>query len=77
MSYYQLTENERYQIYSLRKAGHSQAEIAELLERHPSTISRELRSSRVLIARSTICNVRVLERAIGSLHCSFVSPTRL
>lgn len=43
MSYYQLTENERYQIYSLRKAGHSQAEIAELLERHPSTISRELR----------------------------------
>lgn len=43
MSYNQLTENERYQIYSLRKAGHSQAEIAELLERHPSTISRELR----------------------------------
>ncbi|QIL89597.1 IS30 family transposase [Microbulbifer sp. SH-1] len=43
MSYYQLTENERYQIYSLKKAGHSQAEIAMLLERHPSTISRELR----------------------------------
>lgn len=43
MSYNQLAENERYQIYSLRKAGHSQAEIAELLERNPSTISRELR----------------------------------
>ncbi|WP_143728830.1 IS30 family transposase [Microbulbifer sp. GL-2] len=43
MSYYQLSENERYQIYSLRKAGHSQKAIAKLLERHPSTISRELR----------------------------------
>lgn len=43
MSYHQLTENERYQIYSLKKAGHSQAKIAELLARHPATISRELR----------------------------------
>ncbi|MCG8673459.1 MAG: IS30 family transposase [Pseudomonadales bacterium] len=43
MSYNQLTENERYQIYSLIKAGHSQVDIAELLGRHPSTISRELR----------------------------------
>ena len=43
MSYNQLTENERYQIYSLKKVGHSQVEIAELLARHPSTISRELR----------------------------------
>ncbi|WP_445355685.1 IS30 family transposase [Microbulbifer sp. EKSA008] len=43
MSYYQLSENERYQIYSLKKAGHSQRAIAKLLERHPATISRELR----------------------------------
>ncbi|XZZ55878.1 helix-turn-helix domain-containing protein [Microbulbifer sp. SSSA005] len=44
MSYYQqLGENERYQIYSLRKSGHSQKSIAKLLERHSSTISRELR----------------------------------
>lgn len=42
MSYYQLTENERYQIYTLKKAGHSQKEIAGLLDRCPSTISREL-----------------------------------
>jgi IS30 family transposase len=42
MSYYQLTENERYQIYTLKKAGHSQKEIADLLDRSPSTISREL-----------------------------------
>lgn len=48
MSYNQLTENERYQIYSLKKAGHSQVEIANLLERHPATISRELRRNRGL-----------------------------
>lgn len=42
MSYNQLTENERYQIYALRKAGYTQKEIAELLDRSPSTISREL-----------------------------------
>lgn len=42
MIYNQLTENERYQIYSLKKAGHSQVAIAELLKRHPSSISREL-----------------------------------
>ena len=39
--YTQLTRDERYQIYALRKAGHSQKEIAEVLRRNPSTISRE------------------------------------
>lgn len=48
MSYNQLTENERYQIYILKKAGHSQIDIAEKLERHPSTISRELRRNKGL-----------------------------
>lgn len=48
MRYYQLTENERYQIYALKKAGHSQSEIAEVLGRHPSTISRELKRNRGL-----------------------------
>jgi IS30 family transposase len=43
MSYTQLTQEERYQIYALKKAGHIQAEIAELLNRDKSTISRELR----------------------------------
>ena len=43
MSYNQLTKNERYQIYSLRKARHSPSEIARLLGRHPATIGRELR----------------------------------
>ena len=43
MSCHQLTENERYQIYALKKAGHSQKEIATTLSRSPGTLSRELR----------------------------------
>lgn len=46
MNYTHLTQEERYQIYALIKAGHSQSEIANLLERHPATISRELRRNR-------------------------------
>jgi len=42
MNYQQLTENERYQIYALLKEGCSQIQIARHLNRHPSTISREL-----------------------------------
>jgi len=41
--YTQLTQEERYQIYILKKAEYNQAEIAELLDRDKSTISRELR----------------------------------
>ena len=48
MSYHQLTENERYQIYVMKKAGHRQNEIADLLGRSPSTISRELRRNQGL-----------------------------
>ncbi len=43
MTYAQITLEERYAISLLRKQGKSQAEIARALERHPSTISRELR----------------------------------
>jgi IS30 family transposase len=42
MSYKQLTEYERYQIYTLKKENYSQIAIAEHLNRSPSTISREL-----------------------------------
>ena len=44
--YTQLTREERYQICSLLKAGHSPSEIARLIKRHKSTISRELRRNR-------------------------------
>ena len=46
--YTQLTQEERYQIYILKKAEYSQTEIADLLERNKSTISRELRRNRGL-----------------------------
>jgi len=42
MNYTHRTQDERYQIYILLKAGHRQVEIAQLMKRHPSTISREL-----------------------------------
>jgi IS30 family transposase len=48
MSYYQLTENERYQIYSLLKEGLNQKEIAKNLDRSPSTISREVNRNKGL-----------------------------
>jgi len=44
--YTQLTQEERYQIHALMKAGHEQAEVARILGRSPSTISRELRRNK-------------------------------
>lgn len=43
MKYKHISQIERYQIYSLMKAQHSITQIAKLLGRHKSTISRELR----------------------------------
>jgi IS30 family transposase len=40
------TQDERYQIYIFLKAGHHQNEIARLMQRHPSTICRELACNR-------------------------------
>ena len=46
--YTQLTQEQRYQIYALMKADHSQAEIAEIVGVHKSTVSREVRRNRGL-----------------------------
>ncbi len=43
MGYHQLTEIERYQIQALLKAEKSLTEIADFLNRHKSTISREVK----------------------------------
>jgi IS30 family transposase len=43
MNYTHLTQAERYQIAILSKAGYQQSEMARLMNRHRSTISRELR----------------------------------
>ena len=42
-TYKQLTSEQRYQISALKRMEHSQTEIAQELEVHKSTISRELR----------------------------------
>jgi len=46
MSDQQLTEGKRYQISVLLAEGFSQSMIAQKLDVHPSTISRELRRNR-------------------------------
>ena len=46
MKYTQLTEGERYQIYALLGENLTQKEIANRLERHPSSISREIRRNK-------------------------------
>jgi len=43
MGYSQLTENQRYQIYALKKVGHKQNQIATLIMANKSTISREIK----------------------------------
>ncbi len=46
--YTQLTQEERYQIYILKKAGHRRSGIAAMLGRHTSTIGRELQRNQGL-----------------------------
>jgi IS30 family transposase len=43
MRYHQITREERYTLAALRRQGCSQAEMARITGRHPSTISREFR----------------------------------
>lgn len=49
MGYTHLTENERYQIFSLQKAGLSKAAIATQLGRHRCTIAREVKRNLVSV----------------------------
>ena len=51
MGYTHLTVVERYQIFSLTKAGHKPTFIARQLFRHPSTIYRELKRNLVFDPR--------------------------
>jgi len=46
MTYTHLTQDERYQIAILAKAGHDQSDIARVMNRHKSTIGREMRRNR-------------------------------
>ena len=46
--YTQLTQEQRYQIHALMKAGHCRTEIARIIDVHKSTISRESARNRGL-----------------------------
>lgn len=46
MTYTQLTQIQRYQIYTLLKTAHSQSKIAEVVGVHRSTVYRELKRNR-------------------------------
>ena len=48
MSYNQITQEERYQIYSLLKVGNNQIEITMILNRYKSMISRVIRRNKGL-----------------------------
>ena len=45
-TYHQLTQEQRYQIYALKKTKHSLAEIADVIGVHKSSVSRELKRNR-------------------------------
>jgi IS30 family transposase len=75
MNYKHLSQAERYQIHALMKAGHDQAQIALLLDRHKSTISRELRrnsGSRGYRPKQA-CELSV-ERAQNSRNAPTIAP---
>jgi len=46
MNYSQLTQDQRYQIYALLKMGCTPTQIAEIVDVHKSTISRELKRNK-------------------------------
>ena len=75
MNYKHLSQNERYQIYALLRAGHTQTKIASILGRHKSTISRELKLG------TGLCNYRpkqacalAAKRAKSSRNASQIAP---
>ena len=75
MTYTHLSQTERYQIQALMKAGQTQIEIARILGRHKSTISRELaRGSGRRGYRPRQAQNRSEERSQGSRNAACVSP---
>jgi IS30 family transposase len=75
LNYKHLSQIERYQIHSLMKAGHNITQIADLLSRSKSTISRELRrntGSRGYRPKQA-CELSRL-RAQGSRNAALVAP---
>lgn len=73
--YKHLSTEERYQIYSLMQAKHSLTEIALLLGRHRSTISREINRGRGQRGyRAEQACHKAQERSLGSRNAKRIAP---
>jgi IS30 family transposase len=74
--YKNLSREERYQIQSLVRAQHSTTEIARIVGRHPSTISRELKRGRGLKGyRAEQACRKAAERASHSRNAKAIAPS--
>jgi IS30 family transposase len=75
MTYQHLSQTERYQIYILMKDGKTQSQIAQLLDRHKSTISRELaRNTGLKGYRPKQACLLAQARSLGSRNASPIDP---
>ena len=76
MTYQHLSQTERYQIYILMKDGKTQTQIAKLMDRHKSTISRELaRNTGGKGYRPRQACLLTQERSLGSRNATQIAPT--
>ena len=74
--YKQLTLEQRYQISALLKAGQSQVEIARIIGRHKSTLSRELKRNRSRRGyRPQFAHGRARERIEGKAKTRITAET--
>lgn len=55
MNYTHITQDERYQIAILGKAGHDKSSIARMMNRHKSTIGREMARNRAKRSYGSAC----------------------
>ncbi len=75
MSYTQLTREQRYQIYALKKAGHTQTEMAAIVGVHKSSVSRELRRNRGRRGYRPGRAHELAEARRRAAHCPRISET--
>jgi IS30 family transposase len=76
MAYQHLSQEERYQIYILMKDGKTQTQIAQLMGRHKSTISRELaRNAGLKGYRPKQACLLAKERSLGSRNATPITAT--
>jgi IS30 family transposase len=75
MTYQHLSQTERYQIYILMKDGKTQSQIAQLLNRHKSTVSREIgRNTGLKGYRPKQAYLLAEARSLGSRNAARISP---